>query len=129
MTVGDQLNTSLRLLASDTFDSECPTRPIMDKVTSRWGTLIVAALVTEPHRFSALHRRIGGISQKMLSQHLKALVSSGLVIRNVEPTVPPQVTYSLTELGTSLAGPLTDLLGWFGRNRAELLAAQQQTAD
>jgi DNA-binding HxlR family transcriptional regulator len=65
----------------------------------------------------------------MLSQHLKALVSSGLVARIVEPTVPPQVTYSLTELGMDLAVPLTDLLGWFGRNRAELLAAQRQTAD
>jgi DNA-binding HxlR family transcriptional regulator len=51
-------------------------------------------------------------------------VQSGLVLRDVEPTVPPQVTYSLTELGVSLAGPLTDLLNWFGRNRAELLAAQ-----
>jgi DNA-binding HxlR family transcriptional regulator len=45
------------------------------------------------------------------------------------PLPAPVTSYSLTELGTSLAGPLTDLLGWFGRNRAELLAAQQEAAD
>lgn len=119
-----QVATANRLLANDTFDSRCPFRPVMDQVTSRWSTLIVAALLIGPHRFSALHTRVGGISQKMLSQNLKALVRAGLVDRHVEPTVPPQVTYSLTELGGSLAGPLTDLLSWFGRHRDELAGAQ-----
>lgn len=95
----------------------------MDQVTSRWAQLIVAALLIEPHRFSALSARIGGISQKMLSQNLKALVRVGLVERVVEPSVPPKVTYSLTDLGISLAGPLTDLIAWFGGHSAELLDA------
>jgi DNA-binding HxlR family transcriptional regulator len=118
-----QLSTATQILADDTFDSRCPFRPIMDQVTSRWATLIVAALLTGPHRFSELHGRVGGISQKMLSQNLKALVRHGLAAREVEPTVPPQVTYSLTDLGVSLAGPLTALIGWFGANRAELFTA------
>jgi DNA-binding HxlR family transcriptional regulator len=118
-----QVTTATRILADDTFDSRCPFRPIMDQVTGRWSTLIVAALLTGPHRFSALHQRVGGISQKMLSQNLKALVRHGLVARDVEPTVPPQVTYSLTGLGVSLAGPLTELIGWFGAHRAELFEA------
>ncbi|MET0424765.1 MAG: helix-turn-helix domain-containing protein [Actinoplanes sp.] len=124
MTEGKQLASAARLLAGDTFDSACATRPIMDRVTSRWATLIVAALITGPHRFSALHARIGGISQKMLSQNLKELVRAGLVARDVEPTVPPQVTYSLTDLGRSLAGPLTELFIWFGHHQDELLQAQ-----
>jgi DNA-binding HxlR family transcriptional regulator len=125
VTEPDQLTTALRLLSHDTFDSKCAYRPIMDQVTSRWATLIVAALITGPHRFSALHARVGGISQKMLSQNLKALARSGLVERDVEPTIPPQVTYSLTDLGRSLAEPLTELLGWFGRHGDELFAAQR----
>jgi len=123
VTEPDQLTTAMRLLSNDTFDSKCAFRPIMDQVTSRWATLILAALLTGPHRFSALHARVGGISQKMLSQNLKALARNGLVEREVEPTIPPQVTYSLTDLGRSLAGPLTDLLSWFGRHADELFAA------
>ena len=120
-----QVATASRLLAYDTFDNKCPLRPIMDQTTSRWATLIISALVAGPHRFAQLHARVGGISQKMLSQNLKALARAGLVARHVAPTNPPQVTYSLTELGASLAGPLTDLIGWFGRHGDELLAAQK----
>jgi DNA-binding HxlR family transcriptional regulator len=126
MTVSEQLRSAQRLLAGDTFDSRCPSRPIMDQVTTRWGTLIIAALITGPHRFSALHQRIGGISQKMLSQNLKALVRHGLVERQVEPTIPPQVTYSLTPLGESLAEPLCAMMIWFGSNTEALVAAQRR---
>ncbi|MEU9075563.1 winged helix-turn-helix transcriptional regulator [Kitasatospora sp. NPDC004745] len=117
--------TAARLLAHDTFDNKCALRPIMDQTTSRWATLIISALVAGPHRFAQLHQRVGGISQKMLSQNLKALVRAGLVDREVAPTVPPQVTYALTELGVGLAGPLTELIQWFGRHGDELLAAQE----
>ncbi|MFF2748590.1 winged helix-turn-helix transcriptional regulator [Kitasatospora sp. NPDC058048] len=117
--------TAARLLAHDTFDNRCVLRPIMDRTTSRWATLIISALVAGPHRFAQLHQRVGGISQKMLSQNLKALARAGLVDRRVAPTTPPQVTYELTELGVSLAGPLTELIQWFGRHGDELLAAQE----
>lgn len=116
--------TAARLLAHDTFDAKCLLRPIMDRTTSRWATLIIAALVAGPHRFAQLHARVGGISEKMLAQNLKALARTGLVHREVAPTTPPQVTYSLTELGTSLAGPLTGLIAWYGRHGDALLAAQ-----
>ncbi|MCX5387416.1 helix-turn-helix domain-containing protein [Streptomyces sp. NBC_00083] len=121
----EQVATAARLLAHDTFDSKCLLRPIMDQTTSRWATLIISALVAGPHRFAQLHGRVGGISQKMLSQNLKALARAGLVARHVAPTNPPQVTYSLTELGVGLAGPLTDLIRWFGRHGDELLAHQE----
>ncbi|WAL66536.1 helix-turn-helix domain-containing protein [Amycolatopsis cynarae] len=126
MLEAEQVATANRLLAHDTFHEKCVLRPIMDQTTSRWATLIVSALVSGPHRFAQLHARVGGISQKMLSQNLKALARAGLVVRDVAPTNPPQVTYSLTELGTSLAGPLTDLIRWFGQHGDELLAAQKR---
>lgn len=98
----------------------------MAQVTGRWGALIIAALVPGPLRFSALHQRIEGISQKMLSQYLKSLVRYGLVERLVEPTVPPQVTYLLTPLGLSLAQQLCTLLGWFSSHTPDLEAARQR---
>ncbi|GAB7040511.1 MULTISPECIES: winged helix-turn-helix transcriptional regulator [Catenuloplanes] len=126
MAVSEQLRSAYRLLAGDTFDNRCPSRPIMDQVTTRWGTLIIAALITGPHRFSALHRTVGGISQKMLSQNLRALVRHGLVARDVEPTVPPQVTYRLTGLGEGLAEPLCAMMIWFGSNTDAMIEARER---
>ncbi|ACU36836.1 winged helix-turn-helix transcriptional regulator [Actinosynnema mirum] len=111
-----------RLLVAGAAGPGCASRPVLEQVTTRWGMLIIAALIHGPHRFSRLRARVEGISQKMLSQHLKALVRANLVHREVEPTVPPQVTYSLTPLGESLSVPLTGLLSWFGAHTAELLA-------
>lgn len=121
-----QRETARTLLANDTFEEGCPTRGILDQVTNRWSTLIVAALTDEPHRFAALHARIGGISQKMLSQNLKALTRAGLVDRAVKPTVPPQVTYSLTPLGEEMSAPLLRLVHWVGAHTDDLQAAQRE---
>ncbi|MFI5933109.1 winged helix-turn-helix transcriptional regulator [Actinoplanes sp. NPDC051494] len=126
METPDLMATANRLLAGDTFESTCPSRPVMSQVTTRWSLLIVAALITGPHRFAALRDKIGGISEKMLSQNLKNLVRAGLVGRDVQPTVPPQVTYTLTDLGMSLAEPLCALLGWFGNHTPDLLEAQSR---
>lgn len=126
MQTDDRLVTALALLANDTFDENCPSRKILEQVTSRWGTLLLAALVEGPHRFAALRDKVSGISEKMLSQTLKQLVRAGLVARSVEPTVPPQVTYALTELGSDLATPLCQLIHWIGQHTDDLLAAQRQ---
>lgn len=122
------------LLLRDTFEEGCPTRSILHQVTNRWSALILAALTDEPHRFAALHTRIEGIGQKMLSQNLKALVRAGLVDRSVKATVPPQVTYRLTALGTEMSVPLLTLMQWIGEHTHELIVAQrhydaQQTSD
>lgn len=126
MASGEQIRVARRLLDDDTFPDNCPTRAVFDRITSRWSTLILAALVLEPSRFAELRRRIEGISEKMLSQNLKTLVASGLVHREVEPTVPPKVTYSLTALGEDLAVPLFALIGWVGSNADDLLAQRGQ---
>ncbi|GAA3525831.1 helix-turn-helix domain-containing protein [Amycolatopsis ultiminotia] len=125
MTDANRLETALSLLAHDTFAQNCPSRKILDHVTSRWGTLVLAALVESPYRFAQLRDKVAGISEKMLSQTLKQLVRYGLVDRQVEATVPPQVTYSLTKLGFELATPLCELIHWIGQHTDDLFAAQR----
>jgi DNA-binding HxlR family transcriptional regulator len=125
MTTTNDIPSARSLLLRDTFEDGCPTRSILHQVTNRWAALILAALTDGPHRFAALHTRIEGISQKMLSQNLKALVRAGLIARSVKATVPPQVTYSLTALGTEMTVPLLTLMQWIGEHTHELIAAQR----
>lgn len=96
----------------DPFDSHCPSRKILDHVTSKWGVLVVVALAARPHRFGELHRTIDGVSEKMLTQTLRALEGDGFVHRNSHGTVPPRVDYSLTPSGEGLAAVLIPLVRW-----------------
>ncbi|MCX0273317.1 helix-turn-helix transcriptional regulator [Nocardia zapadnayensis] len=82
----------------------CDSRPMVVKVLAEDSPC--------PVRFAALRRRMPGVSQKMLSQTLRGLVADGLVTRHVEPTVPPQVHYGLTELGQSLELVLAAMRDW-----------------
>ncbi len=104
------MSTQVIPLRGDVFDSNCPSRAVLDHVTSKWAVLVLVALRPEPLRFSALRRRIGGVSEKMLAQTLRTLGSDGFVAREVAPTTPPQVTYSLTALGLELTEHLLGLL-------------------
>jgi DNA-binding HxlR family transcriptional regulator len=99
-------------MKGDVFDSNCPSRTILDHVTSKWAVLVLAALQGGPLRFSALRRTIGGVSEKMLAQTLRTLESDGFLDREVAPTTPPQVTYSLTVLGMELTERVTGLVEW-----------------
>ncbi|MEU5759997.1 helix-turn-helix domain-containing protein [Nocardia sp. NPDC047648] len=99
----------------DLFDPACPTRQLLDRIGSKWVSMVVKILAAaDPPevRFADLRRRLPGISQKMLSVTLGQLVRDGLVARRVDPTVPPQVHYRLTELGMSLEVPLAALREW-----------------
>jgi DNA-binding HxlR family transcriptional regulator len=53
-------------------------------------------------RFTQLRDRIGGVSQRMLTETLRQLERDGLVTRRVHPVVPPRVDYKLTPLGEAL---------------------------
>lgn len=75
----------------------------------RWKMLIVRDLLERTMRFGELQRSVGHISQKVLTQHLRALEESGLVHREVYAEVPPRVEYSLTELGRTLK-PIHDTM-------------------
>jgi DNA-binding HxlR family transcriptional regulator len=108
----------------DVFDSKCPARTVLDHVTSKWAVLVLVGLRGGPLRYSALRRAIGGVSEKMLAQTLRTLESDGFVHREVAPTTPPQVTYSLTETGKEIAAHLAGLLDWIDIRLPDVLAAR-----
>lgn len=112
------------MFAADVFNSRCPSRSVLDHVTSKWAVLVLAALAVEPLRFSALRRRIDGVSEKMLAQTLRTLEADGFLDREVAPTTPPQVTYSLTDLGRGLTGHLSGLLGFIETRLPDIEAAR-----
>jgi DNA-binding HxlR family transcriptional regulator len=94
----------------DVFDGGCPSREVLEHVTSRWGALTLAALAPEPARFGELRRCVDGVSEKMLSQTLKALEADGLVERRVQSTLPAHVDYRLTPSGEQVADAVKALI-------------------
>lgn len=81
-------------------------------IGDRWTLPVVVTLNDGPLRFNQLRRAINGISQQMLTRTLRNLERDGMVSRTVHPTVPPQVEYALTPLGTSLALQGLIIGGW-----------------
>ena len=63
-------------------------------------------------RFGELRRRLSGISEKMLAQHLRELESDGIIARKIYPEVPPKVEYSLTASGKTLKPIIDGLHQW-----------------
>ena len=90
----------------------CPSRLVLEHVTSRWGVLVLAALLERSYRFSELRRTVGGVSEKMLAQTLQTLERDGFVHRDAKPVIPPRVDYSLTPLGREAADQVWALARW-----------------
>ncbi|OZC01767.1 winged helix-turn-helix transcriptional regulator [Rubricoccus marinus] len=90
----------------------CPVTRLVDVIGGRWKVPILWQLSTGTHRYGALRRAIGGISERMLVQQLRALEADGLVARTQYPEVPPRVEYALTERGCSLVPLLQGLAEW-----------------
>lgn len=108
-TIAQQL---MDRLTPDVMAAECPSRAILGHLTSRWGVLVMVALLTGTHRFSVLRRRIGGVSERMLAQTLQQLEADGFVRRVALDVVPPHVEYSLTPLGEEAAQHVAALAHW-----------------
>lgn len=108
----------------DVFARNCPTRQLLDRVGDKWSILLLGMLGEGEMRFSALKRRVDGISQKMLAQTLRTLERDGLITRHVEPTVPVSVTYAITPLGRELLGALQWLIDWAETRMGAVAQAQ-----
>jgi DNA-binding HxlR family transcriptional regulator len=108
------------------LDQTSDVRQILDLIADKWTALVILALSRGTHRYSELHRTIGGVSQKMLTQTLRSLETSGLIDRKVYPTVPPMVEYSLTHLGETLVKPLKTLCDWASEHMNEVEQARKQ---
>ena len=95
-------------------------------ITSRWGVLVLVMLLGGMHRFNELRRKIGGVSEKMLSQTLQALELDGLIARKSLPVIPPHVEYSLTPLGQEAAQHLEVMVDWIENNLPEIMSRRRE---
>lgn len=96
----------------DISQQVCSYRRVLELISNKWSTLVLYALEDGSLRYGEIRRRIEGISQKMLTQTLRQLERDGLVRREVTPTVPLTVDYSLTALGETLLLPMRELKQW-----------------
>ncbi|MFE6287868.1 winged helix-turn-helix transcriptional regulator [Streptomyces sp. NPDC057877] len=103
----------------------CPSRLVLEHVTSRWGVLVLIRLLERPYRFSELRRAIGRVSEKMLSQTLQTLERDGFVHRDAKPVIPPRVDYSLTDLGYEAAEQVQALAVWTEERMREVAEARR----
>ena len=108
----------------EVFSTACPSREILNHVTSRWGVLVLVALMEGTHRFSELRRKIDGVSEKMLAQTLQQLEQDGFIDRVSFPVVPPHVEYSLTPLGEQIGAQVDSLVDWIETNLSKIMKAQ-----
>jgi DNA-binding HxlR family transcriptional regulator len=113
------------------FLAQCPSRMLLDRIADKWVALVMAALRADcagdprPMRYSELSRMLAGVSQKMLTQTLRALERDGLITRTAVPTVPVTVTYELTDLGLSLHDTIRGLKTWAETHMDEVLANRE----
>ena len=123
MPVSGEL-TTLRAPLPDVNMASCPSRAILEHVTSRWGVLVLATLLDGTHRFSELRRTVGGVSEKMLAQTLQTLERDGFVHRQAHPVIPPHVDYSLTPSGEEAARQVWSLARWVESRVPDVLDAR-----
>ncbi|MFE0401077.1 winged helix-turn-helix transcriptional regulator [Streptomyces nigra] len=123
----------------DAFLAACPSRQLLDRISGKWVTLVLAALGSgdaprpgadcadgpRAMRYSELQRLLAGVSQKMLTQTLRSLERDGLVSRTVVPTVPVTVSYELTDLGLSLCRMMRGIKTWAEAHMDEVQAHRE----
>ncbi|TCJ95330.1 winged helix-turn-helix transcriptional regulator [Nocardia alba] len=110
----------------EAFLRDCPARQLLTVLADKWVLLVLGSLreAGEPVRFNALRRRLDGITQKVLTRTLRDLERDGLVRREVFPTMPPRVEYSITALGADL-GRISQAMGaWVVEHHAQITAAR-----
>ncbi|MDH6514307.1 DNA-binding HxlR family transcriptional regulator [Streptomyces sp. SAI-208] len=120
------------------FLAVCPSRQLLDRISDKWVVLILCALggdasgqpgashAPKAMRYSELARLLAGVSQKMLTQTLRALERDGLLTRTVTPTVPVTVTYELTDLGLSLHQVTRGLRQWAQTHMDQVRTSREQ---
>lgn len=123
-------NASLleRIRMGEVLARDCPSREILNHVCSRWGVLVLVVLLDGMHRFSELRRKIGGVSEKMLSQTLQSLEQDGFIERKALPVVPPHVEYTLTPMGEEVALLVDGLTTWIERNLPRIMQTREARA-
>ena len=123
---GNQVSAEEPPAPPDPYDRGCPTRMLLDRIGDKWTVLILGLVHQRPRRFNSLRRDIEGLTQKMLSQTLKAMERDGLITRTVRPTTPVSVEYAVTPLGNTLCETIEALQRWARDHIGEVILAQQR---
>lgn len=123
--VGAPITVANQLRRGELFSVECPSREVLKHVTSRWGVLVLVALLGGTYRFSDLRRKVGGVSEKMLAQTLQWLEGDGFVLRKSYPVVPHHVEYSLTPLGLEVGQRVEALADWIEINLPDIMKGRK----
>ena len=119
---------ALLALAHKRAAQPCGVETTLSVIDGRWKLRILFQLLDGSKRFSALKRQLSGVTQRMLTLHLRELERDGLIHREVYREVPPKVEYSLTAMGHSMEPLLRMMSEWGHRHRADLVTALHQAA-
>ncbi len=103
----------------------CPVATTVQLIGSKWKLLIMRNLLVRPWRFNELKKNLEGVSQKVLTDSLRAMEKDEIVIRTVYPEVPPRVEYSLSELGESMRPILDSMEAWGKSYQTRILADEK----
>ena len=105
---------------------ECPVATTLQLIGNKWKMLILRNLMGRPWRFNEMLRSIPGISQKVLTDNLRALEHDGIITRTVYPEVPPRVEYALSPLGETMRPILDAMQAWGNAFKAGEFADAEQ---
>lgn len=98
---------------------------LIGRVADKWTMVVLEVLVEAGTlRFTRLAEAVPGVSQKMLTQTLRAMERDGLVVRSVHPVVPPHVDYRLTDQGVSLGAAFCGVWTWAEEHLERIEAAR-----
>jgi len=110
----------------DPYSADCPTRLVLDRIADKWTLVVIDELADAGElRFTRLQKRIGGVSQKMLTKTLRQMERDGLVRRRVHAVVPPRVDYKLTRLGESLGEAVCSIWLWVEKHFDDVVHARR----
>lgn len=90
----------------------CPVATTLMLIGNKWKVFILQRLLERPWRFNELQRSIPGISQRVLTDNLRAMEADGIVFRKVYPETPVRVEYALSELGGTMRPIIRSMLEW-----------------
>ena len=98
----------------------CPVATTVQLIGSKWKLLILRNLRMRPWRFNELRRDLEGVSQKVLTDSLRAMEDDGIITRTVYPEIPPKVEYALSPLGESMS-PILDAMAQWGTTYHQMM--------
>jgi DNA-binding HxlR family transcriptional regulator len=101
------------MMTRDEFERQCPSfQTAVELAGRRWNGAILLAAERGAHRYSEFLAAVPGISERVLAQRLRELEVAEVMIREVAPTTPVQITYTLTQRGQELALAIRPLVAW-----------------